>query len=49
MMLHASVLFVMVYTAGMTWASDVIELKDSNFQSKVDPHDVILVEFYAPW
>jgi len=30
-------------------ASDVIELKDSNFDSKIGQHDVALVEFYAPW
>ena len=30
-------------------ASDVIELKDANFESEVRRHEVALVEFYAPW
>lgn len=30
-------------------ASDVIELKDSNFDNEVRRYDVALVEFYAPW
>ena len=30
-------------------ASDVLELKDSDFDSKVRNLDVALVEFYAPW
>jgi protein disulfide isomerase family A protein 3 len=30
-------------------ASDVIELKDSNFESEIRRHDVALAEFYAPW
>lgn len=30
-------------------SSDVLEFTDANFQDKVSEHDVILVEFYAPW
>ncbi|KAK3096713.1 hypothetical protein FSP39_002612 [Pinctada imbricata] len=30
-------------------ASDVLEFTDSDFSSKVDDHDIILVEFFAPW
>jgi len=30
-------------------ASDVIELKDANFESEIRRHEVALVEFYAPW
>lgn len=30
-------------------ASDVLEFTDANFQEKVAEHDVILVEFFAPW
>lgn len=48
-MLHASVLLVVVCTAGVSLASDVIDLKDSNFKNKVEPHDIILIEFFAPW
>lgn len=30
-------------------ASDVLEFTDSDFEDKVVEHDIILVEFYAPW
>lgn len=30
-------------------ASDVIELKDVNFDNEIRRHDVALVKFYAPW
>lgn len=30
-------------------ASDVLDLKDSNFDNEVRRHDVALVEFFAPW
>ncbi|XP_045215771.2 protein disulfide-isomerase A3-like [Mercenaria mercenaria] len=30
-------------------ASDVLEFTDSDFSSKIVDHDVILVEFFAPW
>jgi protein disulfide isomerase family A protein 3 len=30
-------------------ASDVYDLKDSNFDSEIRRHDVALVEFFAPW
>ena len=29
--------------------SDVLEFNESNFASSVAEHDIILVEFYAPW
>lgn len=29
--------------------SDVLEFKDSNFEEETKQHDIILVEFYAPW
>lgn len=29
--------------------SDVLEFNDSNFESSVTEHDIILVEFFAPW
>ena len=34
---------------GLASASDVLEFNDDNFQDEVSKHDVILVEFYAPW
>jgi protein disulfide-isomerase A1 len=30
-------------------ASDVLDLTASNFEEKVNPQDLILVEFFAPW
>ncbi|XP_065836430.1 protein disulfide-isomerase A3-like [Oscarella lobularis] len=30
-------------------ASDVLELTDSDFATRVAEHDIILVEFFAPW
>lgn len=32
-----------------TLASDVLELTDSDFSTKVAEHELILVEFFAPW
>lgn len=29
--------------------SDVLNLTSANFDSTVDPADLILVEFFAPW
>ena len=29
--------------------SDVLEYKDSDFDTKIQSHDVALVKFYAPW
>ena len=30
-------------------ASDVLEFTDNDFEDKVAEHDIILVEFFAPW
>lgn len=30
-------------------ASDVLEFTDSDFAAKIGEHEVILVEFFAPW
>jgi protein disulfide isomerase family A protein 3 len=30
-------------------SSDVLEFKDSDFESKITEHAIALVEFYAPW
>jgi len=42
-------LIILFFAAAVTLASDVLEFTDANFQEKVSEHDVILVEFYAPW
>ena len=34
---------------GGVFASNVLDLDDGNFQSTVDEHDTLMVEFYAPW
>ncbi|KAJ8412976.1 hypothetical protein AAFF_G00105580 [Aldrovandia affinis] len=41
-------LFVAVL-AGAAWASDVLEFTDDDFDSRIGDHDMILVEFFAPW
>lgn len=33
----------------LAFASDVLEFSDSDFDSEVAKHDLILVEFFAPW
>lgn len=35
--------------AGLTQASDVIDYTDDDFESKIGDHELILVEFFAPW
>uniref|UniRef100_A0A1A7YFP9 Protein disulfide-isomerase n=1 Tax=Iconisemion striatum TaxID=60296 RepID=A0A1A7YFP9_9TELE len=35
--------------AGFTRASDVLEYTDDDFESRIGTHDLILVEFFAPW
>lgn len=34
---------------GVVYSSDVIELTDSNFASRISSMDIALVEFFAPW
>lgn len=34
---------------GCAAASDVLEFTDANFADSVADHDIMLVEFYAPW
>lgn len=34
---------------GFTWASDVLEYTDDDFESKIGDHGLALVEFFAPW
>nr|XP_020481006.1 protein disulfide-isomerase A3 [Monopterus albus] len=35
--------------AGLAMASDVLEFTDDDFESKIGDHELILVEFFAPW
>ncbi|KAK7880689.1 hypothetical protein WMY93_032687 [Mugilogobius chulae] len=34
---------------GLSSASDVLEFTDDDFDSRIGDHDLILVEFFAPW
>lgn len=43
-----AVLFVAAFAAAAR-ASDVLDLTDDDFDSKIGHHDLILVEFFAPW
>lgn len=40
--------FLALWTA-LVQASDVVELDSFNFESVVNPEELILVEFFAPW
>ena len=42
-------LFVVVALAAIAVRANVLEFTDSNFVSKIQEHDTVLVEFYAPW
>jgi len=47
-------LFVVVALAVLTVLasaddSDVLEFNEDNFDAEVAKHDIILVEFFAPW
>ena len=33
----------------LSCASDVLEFTDADFANKIVDHDIILVEFFAPW
>ena len=48
---HDNVLLLLLTIGflGCTIASDVLVLTDSNFETKVKQHDILLAEFYAPW
>lgn len=35
--------------AGFSAASDVLDYTDDDFESKIGDHELILVEFFAPW
>ncbi|KAG9272441.1 protein disulfide-isomerase A3 [Astyanax mexicanus] len=42
-------LLFLAFLAGAARASDVIEFTDDDFENKIGDHDLILVEFFAPW
>lgn len=42
-------LIFLVALAGFSTASDVLEYTDDDFESKIGDHELILVEFFAPW
>lgn len=45
-MIYALCFFALLSLAS---GSDVLEFTDADFASKVADHDLILVEFFAPW
>jgi len=44
-----SIFVVLALFAYIVSASDVLDLTESNFETEVQRHDMVLVEFYAPW
>jgi protein disulfide isomerase family A protein 3 len=46
-----SILFIALFIGLTTYAtaSDVLVFTDSDFETKVKQHDILLAEFYAPW
>jgi len=40
---------LVAFLAGVAQSSDVLEFTDDDFDSKIGQHDLILVEFFAPW
>lgn len=42
-------LLFLVFLLGAARASDVLEFTDDDFENKIGDHDLILVEFFAPW
>lgn len=45
----AAMRFIILTFLGAVYGSDVIELTDSNFGSRIKSMDLALVEFFAPW
>ncbi|XP_063715740.1 protein disulfide-isomerase A3-like [Symsagittifera roscoffensis] len=43
------VVCIFVSLVALVFASDVIELSDSTFESVIEEKEIILVEFFAPW
>ncbi|KAJ8247491.1 hypothetical protein GJAV_G00247020 [Gymnothorax javanicus] len=42
-------LLILAVIAKAAWASDVLEFTDDDFDSRIGDHELILVEFFAPW
>ncbi|XP_033823789.1 protein disulfide-isomerase A3 [Periophthalmus magnuspinnatus] len=42
-------LLLLAALAALSAASDVLEFTDDDFDSRIGDHDLILVEFFAPW
>ena len=43
-------LFIFLIAAiASSFGSDVLEFDDSSFATEIIKHDIILVEFFAPW
>ncbi|XP_020780594.1 protein disulfide-isomerase A3 [Boleophthalmus pectinirostris] len=42
-------LLLLAALAALSSASDVLEFTDDDFDSRIGDHDLILVEFFAPW
>lgn len=42
-------LLLLAFVAAVARASDVLEFTDDDFESRIGDHDLILVEFFAPW
>lgn len=38
---------ILAFTGAL--GSHVLDLGDANFQSTIDTHDTLMVEFFAPW
>uniref|UniRef100_A0A8C2WCE7 Protein disulfide-isomerase n=1 Tax=Cyclopterus lumpus TaxID=8103 RepID=A0A8C2WCE7_CYCLU len=44
-----ALVFFLAALAGSTWASDVFDYTDDDFESRIGDHGLALVEFFAPW
>ncbi|KRZ15094.1 Protein disulfide-isomerase A3 [Trichinella pseudospiralis] len=47
-MMYLACFLCLLFSNGLL-ASDVLEFTDSTFDERIKQHDLILVEFYAPW
>ena len=43
------VLVLAAFSVQVLADSDVLEFNEGNFESSVAEHDIVLVEFFAPW